>query len=246
MPAAGSLHIIESSEASARLREAERWLAARADRGALIVSASRGAADEIARAVRTVPRGDGRTPPLQFLAACRAPRGAGPRRARHRPGHAHRFGGGRCSSHVRRPAGRRPQLLRRRCRHARIPARARAHAPGSGDGGRGTGRVGRSPARGPGSVAPSGRFRGTIRRGIRHRSRVALHRRLRGRRGAFPPSAPPARRPDGIGGRVRAGQASDRRRARDARHRPFRRSRDARQPRDAWCARRNTRAVWRV
>ncbi len=51
MPAAGSLHIIESSEASARLREAERWLAARADRGALIVSASRGAADEIARAV---------------------------------------------------------------------------------------------------------------------------------------------------------------------------------------------------
>ena len=51
MPSAGSLHIIESSEASARLREAERWLAARADRGALIVSASRGAADEIARAV---------------------------------------------------------------------------------------------------------------------------------------------------------------------------------------------------
>ena len=51
MPSARSLRIIESSEASARLREAERWLAARADRGALIVSASRGAADEIARAV---------------------------------------------------------------------------------------------------------------------------------------------------------------------------------------------------
>jgi ATP-dependent helicase/nuclease subunit B len=58
MPSAGSLHIIESSEASARLREAERWLAARADRGALIVSASRGAADEIAR---TVARARGAT-----------------------------------------------------------------------------------------------------------------------------------------------------------------------------------------
>src|SRR6266542_2868311 len=51
MPSAGSLHIIESSEASARLREAERWLSARADRGALIVSASRGSADDLARAV---------------------------------------------------------------------------------------------------------------------------------------------------------------------------------------------------
>ena len=51
MSAAASLHIIQSSEASARLREAERWLSARADRGALIVSASRGAADDLARTV---------------------------------------------------------------------------------------------------------------------------------------------------------------------------------------------------
>ena len=51
MRSAGSLHIIESSEASARLRAALRWLAARTDRGALIVSASRGAADDLARAV---------------------------------------------------------------------------------------------------------------------------------------------------------------------------------------------------
>ncbi len=51
MSLVGSLHIIESSEASARLREAQRWLASRADRGALIVSASRGAADDLARAV---------------------------------------------------------------------------------------------------------------------------------------------------------------------------------------------------
>ena len=51
MSAAASLHIIQSSEASARLRAAERWLSARADRGALIVSASRGAADDLARTV---------------------------------------------------------------------------------------------------------------------------------------------------------------------------------------------------
>jgi ATP-dependent helicase/nuclease subunit B len=51
MTSAGSLHIIESSGSSARLREAQRWLTERADRGAVIVSASRGAADDLARAV---------------------------------------------------------------------------------------------------------------------------------------------------------------------------------------------------
>ena len=51
MSSAASLHIIQSSEAEARLREAERWLTARANRGALVVSASRGAADDLARRV---------------------------------------------------------------------------------------------------------------------------------------------------------------------------------------------------
>jgi CRISPR/Cas system-associated exonuclease Cas4 (RecB family) len=51
MASLDSLHIIEGSEASARLREARRWLAARADRGAVIVSASRGAADDLARSI---------------------------------------------------------------------------------------------------------------------------------------------------------------------------------------------------
>ena len=51
MSSAASLHIIQSSEAEARLREAERWLTARANRGALVVSASRGAADDLARKV---------------------------------------------------------------------------------------------------------------------------------------------------------------------------------------------------
>jgi CRISPR/Cas system-associated exonuclease Cas4 (RecB family) len=46
-----SLHIIEGSEASGRLRAAEGWLAEHGGRGALIVSASRGAADDLARVV---------------------------------------------------------------------------------------------------------------------------------------------------------------------------------------------------
>jgi ATP-dependent helicase/nuclease subunit B len=51
MPSVATLRIIKSSEGSTRLREAEHWLGARAGRGALIVSASRGAADDLARAV---------------------------------------------------------------------------------------------------------------------------------------------------------------------------------------------------
>ena len=51
MPSATSLHIIQSSEAAARLDEAERWLDARAGRGALVVSAARGAADDLVRRI---------------------------------------------------------------------------------------------------------------------------------------------------------------------------------------------------
>ena len=46
-----NLRIVESSESALRLREAHAWLADRAERGALVVSASRGAADDLARAV---------------------------------------------------------------------------------------------------------------------------------------------------------------------------------------------------
>ncbi len=46
-----SLRIIESSESARRLSEARAWLARRLDGGAVIVSASRGAADELARSV---------------------------------------------------------------------------------------------------------------------------------------------------------------------------------------------------
>ena len=47
-----SLRVIEASDASQRLSEARAWVAARADGpGVLIVSASRGAADDLARAV---------------------------------------------------------------------------------------------------------------------------------------------------------------------------------------------------
>ena len=46
-----SLRIIESSESARRLAEPRAWLHARAGQGALIVSASRGAADDLARTV---------------------------------------------------------------------------------------------------------------------------------------------------------------------------------------------------
>jgi ATP-dependent helicase/nuclease subunit B len=45
------LRILESSESARRLAEARAWLLARAGRGAVIVSASRGAADDMARSV---------------------------------------------------------------------------------------------------------------------------------------------------------------------------------------------------
>ena len=51
MSSHSSLRILESSDASQRLKEAHTWLLARSDRGALVVSASRGAADDLARSV---------------------------------------------------------------------------------------------------------------------------------------------------------------------------------------------------
>ncbi len=46
-----SLYIIQSPTNAARLRAAEEWLQARATRSVLVVSASRGAADDLARRV---------------------------------------------------------------------------------------------------------------------------------------------------------------------------------------------------
>jgi CRISPR/Cas system-associated exonuclease Cas4 (RecB family) len=51
MPSPRPLHIVQSSEASARLRHAERWVEGRLDRGVLIAAASRGAADDLARTI---------------------------------------------------------------------------------------------------------------------------------------------------------------------------------------------------
>jgi ATP-dependent helicase/nuclease subunit B len=51
MPLPSALRIIESSDAARRLEEAREWLLARSARGALIVSASRGAADDLARSI---------------------------------------------------------------------------------------------------------------------------------------------------------------------------------------------------
>ena len=51
LPFSRSPRIVESSEAARRLAEAHAWLLARGERGAAIVSASRGAADDLARSV---------------------------------------------------------------------------------------------------------------------------------------------------------------------------------------------------
>lgn len=50
-PSFPSLRIVESSEAALRLETAHAWLLTHADRGAIVVGASRGAADDLARAV---------------------------------------------------------------------------------------------------------------------------------------------------------------------------------------------------
>src|SRR5687768_16243630 len=57
LPFSNPLRIIESSDASVRLAEARAWLLGRAERGALIVSASRGAADDMARSVASARGG---------------------------------------------------------------------------------------------------------------------------------------------------------------------------------------------
>jgi ATP-dependent helicase/nuclease subunit B len=54
MPSASPVQILQSSEASVRLRAAQEWLTSRVDRGPLVVSASRGAADDLVRAVAAV------------------------------------------------------------------------------------------------------------------------------------------------------------------------------------------------
>src|SRR6185436_6165075 len=51
LPFSSNLRIVESSEAARRLEAAHAWLTAHAERGAVIVGASRGAADDLARAL---------------------------------------------------------------------------------------------------------------------------------------------------------------------------------------------------
>src|SRR3954466_1148677 len=54
MPSTSPVQILQSSEASVRLRAAREWLTPRVGHGALVVSASRGAADDLVRAVAAV------------------------------------------------------------------------------------------------------------------------------------------------------------------------------------------------
>ena len=80
MSSASSLHIIQSSEAAARLREAERWLTARANRGAL--SSRRRAAPPTISARRSRCRAGRR--PASTASASRSSRRASRRRSSRR------------------------------------------------------------------------------------------------------------------------------------------------------------------
>ena len=228
MSAAASLHIIQSSEASARLRAAERWLSARADRGALIVSASRGAADDLAR---TVALSRGATAGLhRFSFAQLAARLAAPVLAARGIAPATLIGSeavaARATFDARQDDG--LAYFRAVAGTPGLPTRARADTPRSRDGRRRAGGPARAAARRRGSGdAPRG-FRRAVRRRVGHGPRRALRRRVRGRCRRGSPAAPPARRADGVRRRVRAREAPDCVGARDPDHGPVRRPRDAR------------------
>ena len=216
MPSATSLHIIQSSEAASRLDEAERWLDERAGRGALVVSAARGAADDLVAQDRCYPWRDRRPPPLQLRPARRAPRRTRARSARHRARDDDWGGSRRRKGHLRRAQRRGARLLRRRGRHARLSTRAGAHAPRSRHGWCRRGAPAPAAIRWTGPrEAPRG-LRRTVRGGLRHQSRLTLHRRVRGHRRRGRPAAPPARRAARLGGGVRPRGAFDRRGARNA------------------------------
>ena len=225
----------------------ERWLTARADRGALIVSASRGAADDLARAVALAR---GATVGLhRFSFAQLAARLAAPVLAARGIAPVTLIGSEAVAARATfdAPAGRGPRLLRRRRRHARLSARARAHAARADDGRCRAARAARAAARRAGSRAPARRA---------SRSSSPPRRRPDARRSSRPPakaSAPLPRLPLLLLDvpMESAVEFELARRlidvgARDADHGSVRRSRDARLSRDARRHDRDARAVRRL
>ena len=157
--------------------------AARADGpGVLIVSASRGAADDLARAV-ALARG-GAIGLHRFSIAQLAARLAAPVLAARgiAPVVVHRGRSRRRARHVRSVQERRAGLLRPCRAHSRIPARARAHAARADARESRRGRARCAAARRCRPRAAARTLRGSVRGGVRNRSRRAVRGGSGGRR----------------------------------------------------------------
>ncbi len=207
MSAAASLHIIQSSEASARLRAAQRWLSARADRGALIVVG-------LPRRGRR-PRARGRARRAGRRSACtasasRSSRRASPRRCSRRAGiaPATRIGSEAVAARATFDA-RQDGRARLLCDGGRRRRASRARSRGRST----TSRWPASRRRRCASCRSAARTSRSLLEGFDEQfaaasatGRAALfRRRVRGRWRRGAPAAPPARRADGIARRVRAG-----------------------------------------
>ncbi len=207
-----SLRVIEASDASQRLSEARAWVAARADGpGVLIVSASRGAADDLARAV-ALARG-GAIGLHRFSIAQLAARLAAPVLAARGIAPVSFIGGEAVAARATFEASqeRRAGLLRPCRANSRIPTRARAHAPRADARESRRGRARFAAARRCRPRATSGTLRGSVRGGFGNRSRSAVRSGSGGRGSLSRVPAAPARCAAGLGGRVRFRHEADRR-----------------------------------
>ncbi len=209
------LSILTSASASTRLSAARQFvLNASSSTETLVVSASRGAADDFAR---DLARARGATFGLyRFSLTQLAARLAAPLLARDRCRADHRAwrAGGRGASAVRRDRRRQPDVFRAGRVHARISARPRAHARGTGA----RRRVGcdapSAHAGWPRSRRSLRTVRGAVRVGVRRRSRrVSPNRDARGcrrceRADAVPAAAARRRRDErcGTGAHCGAGE----------------------------------------
>ena len=187
-----------------------------------------------------------RPPSIQRGAARGAPGRARAGGARHRAGLVYRRRSGRGAGDVRSVPRRRARLLRPGGPHARLSARARAHAaraharPGRRGG------AGRAAARRIRPRPPARAIRGPVRRRVRDGSRHAVRGRGGSGRHVSRVPAAAARRADGIDHRVRLRAGADRGGAGRPRHHPVRRSGDARSIRDGRPEARCARAARRI
>ena len=214
-------------------RRAPGWLDARGGRGAVIVAASRGAADDLARAV-ALARG-GALGLHRFSFAQLAAHLAAPVLAARgiAPGDAHRRRSGRRARDVR---GARTtasfDYFAPVAAHAGLPARAGAHAARARAGPRRPRRAApRCRSAAPTSPRLLERFDEQFAAASATDRATLFEAAARSRRHVSRPAAAAARRADGVGGRVRARAPADRARRPDARHRPVRRPRHARSSR---------------